>query len=358
MDKQWTNHSFIQTTTVTLPPVTTQTISFYHQTFSGGPGFTFSPVPRINPPQTTVTNDKNPEVTCTITPSPYPTRKPQNEDDDRHYGGPFPHVTINIGPPGPICSRECGFPCLIGCGGGGTPCIPLINCPRGSDFQDPADPDKDNDDDDDDDDPEVTCPFGPLESRPAVNPTELDPNAKLDLHYGEYPGTNDGDQSDNPGDSSPSSTTPATPIPPPTPTATPTPAPAPAPATQRFWVFYVNYIDEIRDDYQWQFFSIPFTTTSWSVCDTENAVVCSDGEECRSAPDGTLTEPPWPNGRYTATRGPADDCVYSSDGNGPGSLKCPDKESITCKDAGPAEEIECGGVIFAESFYAVVTCDW
>jgi hypothetical protein len=197
-----------------------------------------------------------------------------------------------------------------------------------------VDPDKGNDDDDDD--PEVTCPCGPLESRPAVKPTELDPNAKLDLHYGEYPGTNDNDQSYNPGDSSPSSPAAATTIPPPSPTATPTPAPGSAPATQRFWVFYMNYIDEIRNDCQWQFFSIPLTMTNSSVYDTENAVVCPDGEECRSAPDGTLTKPPWPNGRYTALRGPADHCVYSSDGNGPGSLKCPDKKSITCKDAGPA----------------------
>jgi hypothetical protein len=121
----------------------------------------------------------------------------------------------------------------------------------------------------------------------------------------------------------------------------------------------VHYIDEINDYYEWQFFSIPLTTTDWSVCDTENAVVCSDDTNgCREAPDGTLSEPPWPNGRYTATRGPADDCVYSSDGNGPGSLKCPNKDSVSCKDAGPAEEIECPPVVFAEDFYAAVTCDW
>ncbi|KAJ4378195.1 hypothetical protein N0V83_001029 [Neocucurbitaria cava] len=345
-----TTRSF-QTTTITLPPITTQTISFWDQTFPPGPAFTFSPIPKINPPPTTITNDKNPEVTRTITPVPYPTIDPEEDsDDDRRNGGPYPHITIDIGPPGPICSGGCGSPC-IGCGPGtNAPCIPLINCPRGGGFQDPSDPDKDNDDDDDDDDddgPEPICPFGPQEGLPAVNPHDLGPDDQVDIHYDGYPGPSDDDQNNPPGGGGGGQ-----------PSPTPTPTPTQTPATQRFWVFYMNYITEIDDAYEWQFFSIPFTTTSWSVCDTENAVECSEANTCREAPDGNLTQPPWPNGKYTATRGPADNCVYISDGKGPGTLSCPNKSTVTCKAAENPEEIDCPAVIFANNFYAVAMCDW
>jgi hypothetical protein len=377
-----TTRSF-QTTTLTLPPITTRTISFYEWTFNGGMGYTFSPIPKIYPSKTTVTNDKNPEVTRTITPSPYPTSKGENDDEDDNYGGPYSLIPVINGPPGPICSGGCGIRCLIACGGGGTPCIPLITCPRGSDFQDPADPDKDNDDDDDEDDddddddddeeeeeedPSVTCPFPPLDSRPPVNPTELGPDAQIDIRYGEFHETDDdqwnnpGDNNpgdNNPGDNNPPSTPTPTPQPTLTPTSTPTPEPAPAPATQRLWVFYMHYIDGISNRYEWQFFTTQYTTTEWSVCSSLNAVICSTNTyKCREAPDGNLEEPPWPTGRYTVTRGPADDCVYSSDGKGPGSLKCPNKDSVSCKDGEPAEVIDCPAMIFANDYYLAVTCDW
>lgn len=95
------------------------------------------------------------------------------------------------------------------------------------------------------------------------------------------------------------------------------------------------------------------------MCTTENALICPDnGDKCRLATGETLDDPPWPKGTYTMTRGSADDCVYSSDGNGPGSLKCPNKDSVACKDAGPDKVTECGLIAFAENYYAAVTCDW
>ncbi|KAM5370876.1 hypothetical protein ACJZ2D_008309 [Fusarium nematophilum] len=83
----------VETTTATLPPVTTKTISFWTQSFPPGPPFTFSPIPRIVPSPFTVVRDPKPEsslsdvpVTRTITPGPKDDEKPDIRTGE--YPGP------------------------------------------------------------------------------------------------------------------------------------------------------------------------------------------------------------------------------------------------------------------------------
>jgi hypothetical protein len=119
-------------------------------------------------------------------------------------------------------------------------------------FQDPQDPDKDNDDDDDDDGDdgdEMPRSFGPADKLDPVNPRDLGPDEVIDIRYSGYPGTSDSDQgADNP----PQQPTSRTPTPTPAPTSTPQPQ-----KSQRFYVFYVNYIGEICNEMEWQFSNIP-----------------------------------------------------------------------------------------------------
>ena len=98
------------------------------------------------PPPLIITNDPNPEsksgvshppVTRTITPPPYPHTTSPTETE-------LPKIDIDIGPPGPLCTKDCGSKCNIplfcnkpcgllcpGKGGGG-----------GTGFEDPKDPNK------------------------------------------------------------------------------------------------------------------------------------------------------------------------------------------------------------------------
>ncbi|PLB37353.1 uncharacterized protein BDW47DRAFT_126549 [Aspergillus candidus] len=89
----WTVTATIQRTVITLPPITTQTISFWPVPFptDSSSGFTFSPIPMVLPPPITTTNDPNPmsesgvshpPVTRTISPYPYPTAVNDDDDDD------------------------------------------------------------------------------------------------------------------------------------------------------------------------------------------------------------------------------------------------------------------------------------
>ncbi|XPS72969.1 Chitinase [Ascochyta lentis] len=156
----WT--SIVQTTTLTIPPVTTTEIEVWAVTITDtrtGTGVdvwsTFSITPSIKPPPFTITNNPNPLttpgvshplVTRTITPPPYPysytppsNSKPTTttkSSTDPIAAIIFPRPTWKPGKPGPICKSKCGKPCLIFCN---HPC--LLDCTDGGiDFPDPKNP--------------------------------------------------------------------------------------------------------------------------------------------------------------------------------------------------------------------------
>lgn len=161
----WT--SIVQTTTLTIPAVTTTEIEVWAYTVSApettitgttGPAIwsTFWVTPSIRPPPFTVTNDPNPiskpgvthpPVTRTITPPPYPysytppggnNPKPTTTSSttDPIAAIIFPKPTWKPGKPGPICKKKCGKPCLIFCD---HPCL-LFCSDGGFDFPDPKNP--------------------------------------------------------------------------------------------------------------------------------------------------------------------------------------------------------------------------
>lgn len=155
-----------QTTTLTIPPVTTDRIDFWNVNITGGTSSVFHATSSILPPPFVITNDRNPRkqsgvtdpiITRTITPPPFPYETQstfavfpppisftsKGDDDDSKPGG----AKGKKG--GPSCTSGCGHKC----GGGGVlgvfihavfcnkPC--LLNClphPR-PDFIDPSDPD-------------------------------------------------------------------------------------------------------------------------------------------------------------------------------------------------------------------------
>lgn len=160
----WT--SIVQTTTLTIPPVTTTEIEVWAYTVydtrtASSIWSTFGVTPSIRPPNFTITNDPNPlsesgvshpPVTRTITPPPWPysytepgatrptntatTTTGGNDDDDDGIIAWFPTPTWKPGPPGPLCRSGCGRPCLLFCN---KPC--LFDCiDGGSDFPDPKNP--------------------------------------------------------------------------------------------------------------------------------------------------------------------------------------------------------------------------
>ncbi|KAL4911869.1 hypothetical protein BDW62DRAFT_207015 [Aspergillus aurantiobrunneus] len=388
----------VQTTTITLPPITTQTISFWNQTFPPGDSFTFTPIPSILPPPIVITNDPNPEssegvshppVTRTITPYPYPTEimgwddddddDDDDNDDDDDYGGPFPPVIVLPGPPGPICIINCGGCTGPFCGGGDGPCVPMITCPKGDDWQDPEDPDttdpddEDDDDDDDDDEDDVPCSFPSLNLDPLTGGPGDPDDPPDEIVNGEYPGPdydsdndgsdddeddddgNDGDDEDNGGDNDgdgggddgddggdgddgDDGDGGGAPEP-----------------NQQVEIFYVNYIDQILNQYEWWFFHRNFGETLY-VCETENNVDCPD-LGCLADGDD-LENPPWPDGEWTMAKGDAKDCTYKSDGNGPGTLECPGKDTIQCEGVSDAEVLECTPIVSAYNFYLTVVCKY
>lgn len=141
----WTHIN--QTTTLTIPPVTTTIIPFWGYTMSGSntatmATTTFHPTRSILPPPFVITNDPNPlkepsvthsPVTRTNTPPPFPYSYSKGVNDHPDD----PNVTIKPGPPAPVCKSHCGILCNIFCE---YPC--LLDCPDGGDdFADPSDPD-------------------------------------------------------------------------------------------------------------------------------------------------------------------------------------------------------------------------
>lgn len=118
--------SIIESTVLTIPPVTTTAINFWNVYVTNAtvvylttsilpPPFIITEYP-TPPQQTGVT-----PITTTITPppSPYtvsypPTPPPSNTNTETTSWIP-PAITIQFGLPGPICLIGCGTPCLIFC---------------------------------------------------------------------------------------------------------------------------------------------------------------------------------------------------------------------------------------------------
>lgn len=131
-----------ETTTLTIPPVTTSLIDLWNVDITGTATDTssvFYITSSIRPPPFTITDDRNPRsqsgvthppATRTITPPPFPysTTSPGPND--------HPPVTWKPGPPGPGCLALCGHKCLVFCS---TPCL-LFCSGGGNDFFDPIDP--------------------------------------------------------------------------------------------------------------------------------------------------------------------------------------------------------------------------
>lgn len=131
-----------ETTTLTIPPVTTSLINLWNVNITGTQTDTssvFYITSSVLPPPFTITDDQNPRsqsgvthppATRTITPPPYPysTTFPGSND--------HPPLTWKPGPPSPRCLVGCGHKCRIFCH---FPCF--LSCPDGgNDFLDPNDP--------------------------------------------------------------------------------------------------------------------------------------------------------------------------------------------------------------------------
>lgn len=133
-------HRITETTTLTIPPITTDRIDLWNVNVTSGSSALISITPSILPPPFTITDNPNPlnqpSITHplqirTITPPPFPysTIAPGHEGDH-----PLTHVS---GPPKPHCLLGCGHKCT------GLFChlLYLLDCdasPPG--FLDPDDP--------------------------------------------------------------------------------------------------------------------------------------------------------------------------------------------------------------------------
>lgn len=149
----------VQTTTITVPAVTTTAIDFWNNPVQNGSNATLMWLTwSILPPPFVITDDPNPEhtsgvthskVTRTIYPPPWPysfktpttTPTPTITHDSSTLHSSLT-IKTQTGEPGPKCTSNCGHTCKLFCHG---PCLPG-SCPPGggnpefNDFWDPADP--------------------------------------------------------------------------------------------------------------------------------------------------------------------------------------------------------------------------
>ncbi|KAL1858931.1 hypothetical protein Daus18300_009801 [Diaporthe australafricana] len=186
----WT--STVQTTTLTIPPVTTDQIEVWGHSISDtrssqGVWETFYVTPSIRPSPFTIINDPNPlsspgvshpPVTRTITPPPYPyTYTPSEGTKPTSTSSStdiipilpfFPIPTYKPGSPGPLCKSKCGKPCLIFCD---HPCLLDCSDGGGNDFADPKNPSP----------PPKPKPISPPDSpRPTAKPNPNPPPSGTD----------------------------------------------------------------------------------------------------------------------------------------------------------------------------------
>ncbi|CAJ2505830.1 Uu.00g132240.m01.CDS01 [Anthostomella pinea] len=167
----------VVTTTLTIPPVTTTDINFWNTVIPNSTDVTaiWLTTSVLSPPFT-ITDDPDPlsqgvthpPVTRTITPPPWPysfsTPTSSSSPPPDETGTTTSHVPVAIsvvtdGPPGPSCTANCGYSCIVFCN------KPCLFCPPGppggpssdSGFIDPDDPNPPpfpEDDDPEDDQPE------------------------------------------------------------------------------------------------------------------------------------------------------------------------------------------------------------
>ncbi|KAF2730595.1 SGNH hydrolase [Polyplosphaeria fusca] len=137
------------------------------------------------------------------------------------------------------------------------------------------------------------------------------------------------------------------------------PPPASPAKTHGFNVLFHNYIDEISNTNTWAFFAQEAGKGPGDVCSRKPD---SESDDIGGGP-GDYDAPPWPKGEWKVNGG-EDDCTYSSDGNGPGTLKCPSmSEAVNCvEDSAKAGEedasIQCPIGAWADNFHAVAWCEW
>ncbi|OGM41754.1 bacteriodes thetaiotaomicron symbiotic chitinase [Aspergillus bombycis] len=132
---------YIMPTTISLPPITTDTVYYYNWNISDivttSRGLL---IPSFEIPPVIVTNHPNPLNETSVTHSPLATRTvsippwPWTTD-----GTQYPAITFTQGhPPGPTCTANCGHKCYSFCNG---PCLTDCGVGSTSSFVDPEDPD-------------------------------------------------------------------------------------------------------------------------------------------------------------------------------------------------------------------------
>lgn len=76
------------------------------------------------------------------------------------------------------------------------------------------------------------------------------------------------------------------------------------------------------------------------------------------APGGDTKNPPKPNGSWKMKLFGQDDCEYTNDGTGAGTIKCPDmSEPKACLGGQDNRELMCM-LSFADYYYEVARCLW
>ena len=117
-----------------------------------------------------------------------------------------------------------------------------------------------------------------------------------------------------------------------------------------------NYIDSgVGYEDKWTFFqNSPGTTPDG----------CKDKPVSEEGVSGSpkIDEPPFPQGEWTVKLYDQD-CKYGSDGNGAGTLTCPNHDPISCKEHGDRgggrdKTQDCGGWEWKYTFHASVYCEW
>lgn len=140
-----TTASSVTTTIISIPPITTQTISVWNHSWNGTNStiwLTASvPIPPVTLTRTSTSSSDfvRPVITWTYSPGPYPSLQTTNpgQPDPTPPGPPpppppgfAPTVKVTHAAPGPTCKpgQPCGKPCLLNCNPRDTGCFGICGC--------------------------------------------------------------------------------------------------------------------------------------------------------------------------------------------------------------------------------------
>ncbi|UKZ96895.1 uncharacterized protein TrAFT101_011669 [Trichoderma asperellum] len=140
-----TTASSVTTTVISIPPITTKTISVWNHSWNGTNAtiwLTASvPIPPLTLTRTSTSSSDfvRPVITWTYSPGPYPPLQTTNpgKPDPTPPGPPpppppgfAPTVKVTAAAPGPTCKpgQPCGKPCLLNCNPRDTGCFGICGC--------------------------------------------------------------------------------------------------------------------------------------------------------------------------------------------------------------------------------------